>query len=215
MKSSPHSPLYNFLLTRWKKLCHQLNIHDLREQTFQDIFSRYSESHRHYHTPTHLKDCLLEFDPVRSRSPHPHEIECALWFHDVIYDTHATDNEEKSAAYANTELENLGLTKPFRQRVTDLILTTKTHVPRTVDEKILVDVDLSILGRSSQVFEAYEQRIRREYSWVDEATYRRERASILSNLLGRQSIYSTTFFKEKYEQQARKNLARALQQLCL
>jgi predicted metal-dependent HD superfamily phosphohydrolase len=40
-------------------------------------------------------------------------------------------------------------------------------------------VDLSILGREAEVFWRYEGDIRKEYAWVSEDLFRRERVKIL------------------------------------
>ena len=48
--------------------------------------------------------------------------------------------------------------------------------------------------------------IRKEYSWVDEETFSERRTEILDRFLKRKNIYSTDFFRDKYEEQAQENL---------
>lgn len=49
--------------------------------------------------------------------------------------------------------------------VRDLILATKHQAdPLSADARILLDVDLSILGQSSERFECYDAQIRQEYA---------------------------------------------------
>ena len=74
-------------------------------------------------------------------------------------------------------------------------------------------IDLSILGRIPEVFDEFERRIRREYSWVPDPVYGGARAEILAGFLRRRSIYQIDYFRDRYEVQARANLERVLRQL--
>jgi predicted metal-dependent HD superfamily phosphohydrolase len=86
----------------------------------------------------------------------------------------------------------------------------------TNDEALLVDIDLSILGRSEYVFHNYECQIWREYEKVvPREQFRIGRAKVLESFLSRPVIYNTEFFRAKYEEQARKNLTRSLERLKL
>lgn len=91
--------------------------------------------------------------------------------------------------------------------------TRHTAVPHDVDAKVLVDVDLSILGASAERFDEYEQQVRDEYSWVPEFIFRRERKRILQEFLSRPTVFNTQVFLERYEQQARKNIERSIARL--
>jgi predicted metal-dependent HD superfamily phosphohydrolase len=83
------------------------------------------------------------------------------------------------------------------------------------DTKILIDVDLAILGAKPERFNEYEQQIRQEFLFVPEATFRLKRAEILQHFLAQPTIFNTPLFIERYEQQARLNLKQALEDLCL
>jgi predicted metal-dependent HD superfamily phosphohydrolase len=88
--------------------------------------------------------------------------------------------------------------------------TRHEAVPQTRDEKVLVDVDLWILGAPPERFDEYEKQVREEYGWVPGLIYRRKRRAILESFVARQTIYSTERFIQRYEVQARANLARSL-----
>lgn len=181
---------------------------------FEVLQTRYSEKHRAYHNLKHIADCLEEFDAVRGRCEHADAVEFALWFHDVIYDPKAKDNEEQSAAFARRVCNDVKLPASFANKVETLILATKHAAePQGNDAQIIVDVDLSILGQSEATFDKYERNIRAEYAWVPESQFRSGRASILKSFLARKRIYSTEYFHAKYEAPARANLARSLQNL--
>jgi predicted metal-dependent HD superfamily phosphohydrolase len=138
----------------------------------------------------------------------------ALWFHDVIYDTHATDNEEQSALLAEQCLSEAGASTSTRLSVWDLVLSTRTHdASGHADAGLLVDVDLSILGKDEGLFQEYEEQIRREYAWVPQDVFAAKRAEILEGFLLRDRLYSTDWFFRSSETQARKNLKAAIQKL--
>jgi predicted metal-dependent HD superfamily phosphohydrolase len=73
-------------------------------------------------------------------------LEPAALLHDIIYFPGATDNEEKSAEYANNFLTNIYY--PYAQEASELILATKWPTnPKNKLEMILCDGDLNNLGR--------------------------------------------------------------------
>ena len=141
-------------------------------------------------------------------------MEFAWFYHDFIYNPHSHRNEEDSALIAHEVATNARLPTTFGNDALLLIMATKhTESAQQRDAKFIVDIDLSILGKSPQEFDAYERGIRSEYSWVDEATFREKRSEILQRFLHRPYIYHTPFFRQRYEQQARENLKRSIAQL--
>lgn len=201
-------------LKRWQKLWHSIGGESGAAEQFAALQERYSEPHRAYHTFVHISDCLAQFDLVRHQAVRPDEVEFALWLHDVIYDPHASDNEEKSAQWAVDMLQQGAAPAVVTARVAELILATRhITVPDEIDAQLVVDIDLSILGRAPDIFAAYEDQIRHEYHWVPDEVYRPERVEILERFLARPAIYQTPFFKARYEVQARKNLKQSVSKL--
>jgi predicted metal-dependent HD superfamily phosphohydrolase len=85
------------------------------------------------------------------------------WFHDAVYDPCEGDNEERGAAWVARALAESGVSPEISRRVTALVRATKhDQAPDSRDAKLLVDVDLSILGREPKVFAAYDCAIREE-----------------------------------------------------
>jgi predicted metal-dependent HD superfamily phosphohydrolase len=184
------------------------------ETVFQEVIQAYSEPHRRYHTLVHLQDCLQQFDVADSLATHPVEVEAALWFHDAIYDPRSSENEARSAQWAQEALRDAGVSAEIAQRVVDLVFVTRHNArPVGADACVLVDIDLSILGRAPAEFDVYERQIREEYAWVPEPTFRQRRADILQSFLARRVIYETLLFQSRYEAQARQNLARSIARL--
>lgn len=199
---------------RWAQLWRDASGQGEGRVWFEALAARYSEPHRYYHTGRHIGECLEQFDVVRHLASQPAAVELALWFHDAIYDTHANDNEEQSAALAQRCLEDAAAKPELGLAVRDLILATKTHEHSThPDAPLLVDVDLSILGKDETRFFEYEEQIRQEYAWVPESVFRSKRAEILKRFLDRKSIFLTDWFIERHEKQARLNLHASLRRL--
>ena len=179
-----------------------------------DLLGRYAEPHRHYHTGQRLAECFEKVQDIIALAEHRAEVHLGLWFHDAIYDTRRHDNEERSAAWARSAAQVLGAASDSAQRIYELIMFTRhAAAPVGVDAQVLVDADLSILGATPARFYEYEAQVRREYEWVPETAFRSGRARILKEFLDRPRLYCTAHFRERYEDQARRNLRRSLASL--
>ena len=199
------------LIEHWHDCFAALRLAAPLEHEFTSLKARYSEPHRAYHTLQHLEECFRAFETVRNTAQSPGAVGIALFYHDAIYDTHARDNEEKSAELARQMLAGPGAEPALLQYLTDLILVTRhAAMPETLDQQLVVDIDLSILGAPKDRFDEYEQQIRQEYSWVDEAIFRSVRRGILQEFLARPAIYSTRDFRDRLERLARENLSRSI-----
>lgn len=183
------------------------------DKLFEFLDASYSSADRHYHSVTHISECLKQFAQLKHLADERAEIEFAIWFHDVVYDTQQSDNEEQSAALASSYLQKNHVHRDVLKRVEEMILATKTHHPSTSDCALLLDVDLGILGSPVDIFERYDVQIRREYEWVPLPDYQRGRAEILKSFLNRESIFATDYFRANYETQARSNLKLKIEEL--
>src|SRR6266536_3933967 len=181
---------------------------------YERLAQAYSEPHRYYHNFRHVTECLDVFDSARHLAGHPEVVEMAIWFHDAVYDTRSSDNEERSAVLAKQCLLEAGVGDDFVDTVSRLILATKSHDATTEDDApVMVDVDLSIFGQSEARFDEYEAQIRQEYSWVPRTIFVARRTEILERFLSREHIYTTHFFDQKFEQLARRNIQGSLRRL--
>jgi predicted metal-dependent HD superfamily phosphohydrolase len=171
---------------------------------------------RQYHNWRHLTECLRELDEakIHFRYRDLNTVEMALWFHDAVYEPRAQDSEEKSAEGAVHILREGKASESFIEKVSALIMATKTHPHKAdPDTALLLDIDLSILGQPPERYLSYENAIRSEYQWVPFAIFAHERRKILTRFLERESIYLTPYFRDRYEAQARVNLSTALERL--
>ena len=203
--SDPLHAVNPALETRWAKLCKQAGLDGSAE--WRDLSAAYGDPSRAYHNLDHIANCLLLFDEYSDLASDPVDVEFAIWFHDVVYDARAADNEERSAAAA----ERFLAATAFGGLVGDLIRATKHHnTTGTPDAALLCDIDLSILGRSPGEYDAYARAIRQEYSWVPRAEYVRGRIRVLEAFLGRPSIYALEELGRRFGAAARVNLLREI-----
>jgi predicted metal-dependent HD superfamily phosphohydrolase len=199
---------------RFKNLWFRIGATTDAEEAFGSLSKAYTQDHRFYHNLGHIRSCLEEFDNVRDLALDPNAVEFAIWYHDIVYEPKGTQNELRSAEFAFDMCVMAGVARDFARKIRELIIVT-THdvVPEGPDQRLILDIDLSILGKPAREYDQYEQKIRSEYSFVSESEYRDARASILQTFLNRPSIYTTEYFVKKYEQQARENLQRSISDL--
>jgi len=201
-------------LEGWNARWSALGVTPPPEAVHADLLKRYAERHRAYHTRTHLADCLSLLQETAPLCERPDEVALALWFHDAIYRTHRKDNEEKSAELLVKAATSAGVLAEAIERMRGLVLVTRhASIPEGRDAEVLVDIDLSILGASSNRYDRFEEQIRTEYKWVPQPLYRLERGKILATFLARPKIYSLEVFETRFENQARANLRRAIDRL--
>lgn len=199
----------------WSRAWSGINASSNGDGLRRELISRYDESARKYHTVQHLQECLNMFESVSDLVLRPAELEMALWFHDAIYDPIRTDNEIRSAELACSTLETGGVDSVVINRISNLILATE-HVAvfSEADTRILVDIDLGILGATRERFIEYESQVRKEYAFVPESVFWNKRRDILQRFIDRSFLYTTPYFQSEFERQARDNIAWSIAELC-
>jgi predicted metal-dependent HD superfamily phosphohydrolase len=208
------TPAEHTSIAAWRTMWKRFGVAASDEVLFDDVVAAYREPHRHYHTLQHLEECFANLQMVSADAQHPEEIELALWFHDAIYDVARADNEARSADWARAAVESAALDPLVADRVYALVMATRHNaVPSDADQRLLVDVDLSILGAPGERFDEYERQIRAEYSTVPLQNFRAARQRVLNEFLNRPAIFNTPVFVAAYETQARENLARSIEKL--
>ncbi|MFA6461185.1 MAG: hypothetical protein WCV90_02875 [Candidatus Woesearchaeota archaeon] len=187
--------------------------HHLGWNEFDLLFDQYTESHRFYHTLDHLIRGFEDLDQIKEKLDCPNLVELAFFYHDVCYDTHAKDNEERSYQMLLRETKS-SLTSPEREALSGLILGTKSHQhPANSDQAYLMDIDLRVMGGDSKEFHKYGQAIRQEYSWVPADVFVYHRKEFLEEFIRRPIIFNTDYFRDKYEHKARENLQNEIDHL--
>lgn len=214
------------LLERYKAVWNRLGVDDLRLGAFgQEVINAYNDGTRHYHNLDHLDDVLAKLDLAKDALEKSDEvthlsardkqimfdmIELGLWYHDVVYDATAKDNEAQSCTMFLLHASKMEMGYRLQQDIGALIEATAHHKnARTLQERILTDCDLAILGANKETFEKYDKNIREEYSFVPAAAYKIGRRKVLAGFLDQERIFKTDAFHDLFEAQARENLITA------
>lgn len=215
------------LAARWQESWQRFGIASPAvEAAGKALFAAYAAPSRAYHGLQHLEDVLWHLDWAKQAmmttaeliglSPEQRvkmfgEVELALWYHDAVYDPKAKDNEEKSREWFLRDAQKFGLADEVSDNVAQLIDLTAHHKKaKSLQERVMADCDLSILGADPEKFRAYDKDIRREYAHVPPAAYKIGRRKVLKGFLDQPQIFKTRAFYQYYEEQARKNLQSAL-----
>lgn len=170
-----------------------------------DLVARYREPHRVYHNLTHIVDCLALLETHRHLAQRPHEVALAILFHDAVYDPLRSDNEAQSAALAQARLHRAP--QHVVERVTHMILATASHgADDDADVRLLLDIDLAILGAAPSAFQAFEDAIAQEYAMVPPDVFRAGRRWLLERFLTADRLFQTDAVEQALGPQARRNL---------
>ena len=175
-------------------------------QVWNSVIEHHSEGHRRYHDKKHLAFCLQQLDSAAHLVEDRVAVEMAIWFHDIVYQPDAGDNEENSATLFRY------LVTPYLQpdlinKVCKIILATK-HIdaPENADQAFMLDIDLSSMGLPWKYFCRDANDLRTESSNTSNRRYYSEKLKFYDVLLKKPTIYYSDFFSELYEGQARKNI---------
>lgn len=147
-------------------------------------------------------------------------VNLAILYHDVIYDTRATNgkNEEESFKFMENQLKytNLCYSKDDHGRKLDctgaqikeaILGTTHKDIQfENPNTNLMLDLDLLGFAKDyEEVIRAGDQ-IRKEYHWVDEKMFNMARAEIMKSFAGRKNLYRTPEIKAMFEAKAKENL---------
>jgi len=197
------------LKTNWFNLLATLQVdQQIAEEIFSNLVDAYSQSDRYYHNLRHIQHLLNLLAEVKDSCQCFTGLQLTAWFHDYIYVPQAQDNELKSALSAENILGRFNLDRDTIQLVKQIIISTQKHQQRVrgTDNLIFLDVDLAILGATSDRYQEYAREIRKEYGYLSDRQYQQGRKRVLASFISRSRIYYTDYFYQKLEQQARHNI---------
>lgn len=186
-------------------------------QQWQQLSKKYNEPTRAYHNLRHIAIMLQGAIPFRSQIVDAATLNMAIFYHDIVYDPLRNDNELQSAILVKKVLTQLNYPLAKIEQCYQQILATKKHefnIPSpSFDSQLLIDLDLVILGQPWQQYAIYTQQIRKEYSMYPLFLYKKGRKKAMTRFLNRDKIYHTPQFIKQYEQQARANIEREIEEL--
>jgi pantetheine-phosphate adenylyltransferase len=183
------------------------------EAAYHAARALYQGNDRFYHAWAHIVDGLNLLPLVADQLADPEAFMLGWIFHDAVYNTQSATNEEDSAKLMRRQTTAWGFAPAVIDRAAALIMATKHgHVtPTTNDARLIADLDTLILGQSSKTYARYAQNVRREYAWVADADWRKGRGAFLTSLAA--PLYRTPALTERFEAQARRNIAAKLRAL--
>ncbi|MET0944884.1 MAG: hypothetical protein ABWY22_05720 [Flavobacterium sp.] len=188
------------------------NNNELATNLWLEIFTKYSESKRHYHTIDHLEAMIIDLKEVKHKIADWDTTLFAVFYHDIIYKASSSSNEADSAKLAIQKLSEIGYPAEKAAKCGKIILATKLHEKSDDnDTNYLIDADLSILGKSPYDYQKYTEQIREEYSIYPDFMYTSGRKKALQHFLQMETIYKTEHFFKKYERQARLNISNEIE----
>ena len=159
----PTENLTHILFSNWQHTLQPFGVDQVAaEKAFNDLVAAYSNLDRYYHTLKHIDRVLSTIQILQGYTNNLAAVELAAWFHDVVYNTQAQDNEQRSADYAFELLSNLSIPESTITIVRYLILNTKDHQAAVddYDSQVLLDADLAILATNPVQYGEYAHAIR-------------------------------------------------------
>jgi predicted metal-dependent HD superfamily phosphohydrolase len=185
---------------------------NLTNKLWNEIEENYSTTKRHYHTLSHLENILVQLNEVKEQVQDWQTILFTLYYHDIIYKSLRSDNEEKSADLAAKRMKQISVPDQKIKLCKEQILATKSHFKSAdTDTNYFIDADLAILGHPWETYLEYCKNIRKEYSTYPDLVYNPGRRKVINHFLAMDRIFKTPFFNDKFELQAKQNLQKEIQ----
>jgi len=185
---------------------------DYNLECWNEIENNYSSKSRHYHNLEHLENMLSELNKIKLEVKNLDCLLFAIYYHDIIYKSTKSNNEHQSALIFNNRIAKTSFDK-LSECMSQIKATKEHKISDDNDTNILLDIDLSVLGKKPEEYKKYSESIRKEYHIYPDFMYRRGRKKVLKSILELDFIYKTAFFKQEYEIQAKENLKLEIKQL--
>lgn len=170
----------------------------------------WNEPVRRYHNETHLRAVLRAIEALETDGESFDEtaVRLAAWLHCAVFDPTESENNEKSARFAEQKLDPAA---PVEE-VGRLIRLMGGHRVEAGDLNgaVLSDADLAVLGSDPDAYDTYTSDVRHEFAHVPGERFVAGRIAALEGLLERKSVFLTSAGRDAWEKQAHANLNREL-----
>ena len=149
---------------------------------WRNIQKAWQEPHRFYHNEEHLAFLLEKIESSNYNSTEKEVLQLIAFFHDIVYQATAQDNELQSALLFEKMCKSEN--SKVIEFVKKAILETKDHQSQDALSGFFCQLDLSIVYQSSFVeLLAWEQKIFKEYQVFDYSLYKAGRLAVLAKLI--------------------------------
>ncbi len=199
----------------WNRLTSSLGVlSEISSTQWKELRSSYRQPSRHYHNLKHieallghLEDCHLVTDSK--------VVALAIWFHDIIYNPFSSTNEEDSANILANFAKATTLSGEQQKAAVAYVRATAKHTPltETLDERLFLDFDLSILGSPPSTYQSYCKNIRAEYHQVPDKIFYSKRKELLLAMISKPTLFWSDFGRDKWQEQASSNIEVELNQI--
>ncbi len=183
------------------------------ETLWDRITSGYCEAHRYYHSQRHILYCMKQLARVEDGLNDRSAVTLAIWFHDLVLDPSARDNEHKSMLLFQKLAENQ-LPDELVEKVSSLIMSTR-HIdaPGNDDESFVQDIDISSMGADWDSFVRDVDDLKKEDAHLSEQQFIDGKRRFYHMMLDREKIYNSGYFFTHCEQTARANIRRYMNEM--
>lgn len=206
---------------RWNWAWQTLNLRGDQTVWFESVISGYYEPHRRYHVPEHLLTGLEDLDLYLQENPDvlkPWEVALlilAFFWHDETWGTTVDDksNVAESARGALIMGEQTGVSRGGRRLLKGMVqVTDHKTAPTNLLERLIICLDLVILGKEWPMYRLYARFVRQEYPQYTDAQWCTGRPNFMKVLAAHQ-LYPVPYSRAKYEAQAKENIRREIELL--
>ena len=208
----------NKLYSDFSNLCMNLlkieNKNDV-DYWWHEILENYTKKWKFYHNLNHVYSFVNLFEKYNKFiNNYKNEFLISIYFHDIIYIPSRNDNEEESINMFNKFYNEVKPNNLNKEKVIEFIAETKHHsLSKDYDFELDLFLDMDMQIVSDENWEDYENKIRKEYCFVDETEYKNKRRQFLQSLVNKNRIFRTQIFYDTYEQIAKNNITNIINKL--
>ena len=180
----------------------------------------YEEPHRGYHSWRHIDVLIAELERHRALAERFDLILAAIFWHDVVYTTRASDGAPRPDADNVRDSAAMfrrysAMSEADTAAVAALIMATADHVAArgNGDLDLFLDLDLSPLALPWDEFTRNTADIHKEFAWIPEREFLMGHGAILERFLSAKHLYRRPETRAAWEARARENIGRWVPEL--